>query len=167
MSDGVNYGGKNILSFKYLIGVFIGLFIHLSNIFRIINVSGESIMIFSGNLYLLQLPMDPFSGFFITALIFPIIMFVIIAIIAITIFKAIFSSHDGPTLFKPMSDVIENIATVAATSGTSQKEAVVLDSIPDVCPNCGAHISISDVKWTGPLTAECPYCGYTFKVKVR
>jgi hypothetical protein len=30
--------------------------------------------------------------------------------------------------------------------------------LPSLCPNCGGPISISTVNWTGPNTADCPYC---------
>lgn len=30
--------------------------------------------------------------------------------------------------------------------------------LPSKCPNCGAPISVAAVNWTGPDTADCPYC---------
>ena len=30
--------------------------------------------------------------------------------------------------------------------------------LPSICPNCGAPLSVSTVHWTGPATADCPYC---------
>ena len=33
-----------------------------------------------------------------------------------------------------------------------------IDRLPHVCPNCGGPI-LSTVKWTGPFSASCPYCG--------
>jgi hypothetical protein len=30
--------------------------------------------------------------------------------------------------------------------------------LPSICPNCGAPLSVSTVRWTGPATADCPYC---------
>lgn len=35
--------------------------------------------------------------------------------------------------------------------------------LPAVCPNCGGPIDAAKVKWTGPYTAACPYCGTTIK----
>jgi hypothetical protein len=35
--------------------------------------------------------------------------------------------------------------------------------IPDVCPNCGGPLSVSTVNWTGPATADCPYCKANLK----
>jgi hypothetical protein len=35
--------------------------------------------------------------------------------------------------------------------------------LPDVCPNCGGPLSVSSVHWTGPSTADCPYCKANLK----
>lgn len=35
--------------------------------------------------------------------------------------------------------------------------------IPDLCPNCGGPLSVSTVNWTGPTTADCPYCKANLK----
>ena len=32
------------------------------------------------------------------------------------------------------------------------------DWLPAKCPNCGGPLSVDTVKWTGPNTADCPYC---------
>jgi predicted Zn-ribbon and HTH transcriptional regulator len=34
-----------------------------------------------------------------------------------------------------------------------------LELLPATCPNCGGPIRGKDVKWTGPQSADCPYCG--------
>ena len=31
--------------------------------------------------------------------------------------------------------------------------------LPRACPGCGAPIRGQDVKWTGPQSADCPFCG--------
>jgi hypothetical protein len=35
--------------------------------------------------------------------------------------------------------------------------------LPSICPTCGAPVSISTVHWTGPATADCPYCKANLK----
>ena len=35
--------------------------------------------------------------------------------------------------------------------------------LPSVCPACGAPLSVSTVHWTGPATADCPYCKANIK----
>ncbi len=32
------------------------------------------------------------------------------------------------------------------------------DWLPAKCPNCGGPLSVETVKWTGPSSADCPYC---------
>ena len=32
------------------------------------------------------------------------------------------------------------------------------DWLPAKCPNCGGPLSVDTVKWTGPNSADCPYC---------
>ncbi len=31
--------------------------------------------------------------------------------------------------------------------------------LPSVCPKCGGPIRSHEVQWTGPQSANCPYCG--------
>jgi hypothetical protein len=33
------------------------------------------------------------------------------------------------------------------------------DLLPSNCPKCGAPARGHEVKWTGPQSADCPYCG--------
>jgi hypothetical protein len=35
--------------------------------------------------------------------------------------------------------------------------------LPSICPACGAPLSVSTVHWTGPETADCPYCKANLK----
>ncbi len=34
-----------------------------------------------------------------------------------------------------------------------------LERLPSTCPKCGGPIRGHEVKWTGTLSADCPYCG--------
>jgi hypothetical protein len=34
-----------------------------------------------------------------------------------------------------------------------------LELLPSSCPKCSAPIREGEVKWTGPQSADCPYCG--------
>jgi hypothetical protein len=38
--------------------------------------------------------------------------------------------------------------------------------LPSICPTCGAPLSVSTVHWTGPATADCPYCKANLKKTV-
>lgn len=34
-----------------------------------------------------------------------------------------------------------------------------IDLLPQACPSCNGPIRGHEVKWTGPQSANCPYCG--------
>jgi len=34
-----------------------------------------------------------------------------------------------------------------------------IERLPSTCANCGGPIRGHEVKWTGPFSADCPYCG--------
>ncbi|MHA1965467.1 MAG: hypothetical protein ACXACG_03335 [Candidatus Thorarchaeota archaeon] len=46
--------------------------------------------------------------------------------------------------------------TSGETRGTS---SLVMPRVPQKCSNCDATISAAGIKWTGPSSVECPYCG--------
>ena len=51
-------------------------------------------------------------------------------------------------------------------SRKSQEEQLARERaiwLPSLCPNCGGPISVSTVNWTGPDTADCPYCKANIK----
>ncbi len=41
------------------------------------------------------------------------------------------------------------------------------DLLPSICPRCGAPIRGEQVKWTGPQSADCPYCGINLPMKAE
>lgn len=44
----------------------------------------------------------------------------------------------------------------ATAASTAARNAAL--AVPPNCPTCGAAISAGSVNWTGPTTAQCPYC---------
>ncbi len=49
---------------------------------------------------------------------------------------------------------------------TSQAQEMAIERgewLPSICPACGAPLSVLTVKWTGPATADCPYCKANLK----
>ena len=34
-----------------------------------------------------------------------------------------------------------------------------MELLPSICPKCGGPIRGHEVKWTGPQSADCPFCG--------
>ncbi len=58
----------------------------------------------------------------------------------------------------------EKAVPAEAKEATAARRAVRL---PSECPKCSAPIRSAEVKWTGPTTADCPYCGATLPVVVE
>lgn len=40
-----------------------------------------------------------------------------------------------------------------------------LERLPATCPKCGGPIRGYEVKWTGPQSADCPFCGVNLPMK--
>ena len=40
-----------------------------------------------------------------------------------------------------------------------------LDLLPSTCPHCGGPLHGDQVKWTGPQSANCPYCGLNLPMR--
>jgi len=40
-----------------------------------------------------------------------------------------------------------------------------LERLPNECPKCSAPIRGIEVRWTGPFSADCPYCGANLPLK--
>ena len=44
-------------------------------------------------------------------------------------------------------------------SSPPQESAHPFERLPSTCAKCGGPIRGHEVKWTGPQSADCPYCG--------
>jgi hypothetical protein len=51
---------------------------------------------------------------------------------------------------------------VTPTSSISEHR---LELLPTTCPNCGGPIRGHEVKWTGPQSADCPFCSANLPMK--
>jgi len=58
------------------------------------------------------------------------------------------SSSPSPVAAAPMP-------SSPAPSASEQR----FDLLPSICARCGGPIRGHEVKWTGPRSADCPYCG--------
>jgi hypothetical protein len=61
----------------------------------------------------------------------------------------------GPDKAVPPVDV----TTGPAATLTAPTQEHRLELLPQVCPSCNAPIRGHEVRWTGPQSANCPYCG--------
>jgi hypothetical protein len=62
-------------------------------------------------------------------------------------------------LLAQMAKRDEEKASVAASARSAAM------AVPSNCPTCGAAISANTVTWTGPTTAQCPYCKAAIPLK--
>ena len=51
-----------------------------------------------------------------------------------------------------------------STSVARENSTLVMPRVPQICTNCNGKID-QTVKWTGPTSVECPYCGITLAVE--
>jgi len=42
-----------------------------------------------------------------------------------------------------------------------------LELLPATCPTCGGPLHGKDVRWTGPQSADCPYCGANLPMRAE
>jgi hypothetical protein len=61
--------------------------------------------------------------------------------------------EEAPTSTPP----IMTYPSVSTPSTAMQEHR--LELLPQLCPNCNAPVRGHMLKWTGPQSADCPYCG--------
>lgn len=66
------------------------------------------------------------------------------------------SQPDAPAQTAESAGVAQ--VPVAAASPPAPPEHRI-ELLPQACPNCNGPIRSHEVKWTGPQSANCPYCG--------
>jgi len=72
--------------------------------------------------------------------------------------------HDEPV---PAPPLVTNAAAVVPNPAAAVPVETLkpvepqhrLELLPSECPKCGAPVHGNDVNWTGPQSADCPYCG--------
>ncbi|HTP02563.1 MAG TPA: hypothetical protein VMJ64_14405 [Anaerolineales bacterium] len=70
-------------------------------------------------------------------------------------------------MFAPQAFEAETTAGPVSPVTASPVEPVVpaplpehrAELLPEVCPRCGGPLKGHEVRWTGPQSADCPYCG--------
>ena len=54
---------------------------------------------------------------------------------------------------------VQPIPSADFTSTSPAVQEHRLELLPQICANCNGPIRGNTVKWTGPQSADCPYCG--------
>ncbi len=59
------------------------------------------------------------------------------------------------------------VAQPAAVSTGTSESGHRADLLPSVCPKCNAPVRGDEVKWTGPQSANCAYCGANLPARTQ
>jgi len=82
------------------------------------------------------------------------------------------AAGEHPT-FQPRAAEPQQAESPAAQAGTPAAPAAQAATVPTIpvlppkCATCGGALAMDEVRWVGPLTAKCPYCGTTVPIEWR
>jgi len=79
----------------------------------------------------------------------------ILVLVALSLLVAVVARQVSPGSV-PGGDQAGAPALASPSIPVSEHRAELL---PTNCPRCGAPTRGSEVKWTGPQSADCPFCG--------
>ena len=72
----------------------------------------------------------------------------------------------GILILIALSGVLEAVIQMAVPDAVAPEyREHRTELLPHSCPKCNAPISGDDVRWTGPQSADCPYCGANLPMK--
>ncbi len=58
-------------------------------------------------------------------------------------------------------------APAAAPAAAPAVDGHPYDRLPITCPKCGGPVRGNEVKWTGPNSADCPFCGANLPLRPK
>lgn len=100
----------------------------------------------------------------------------ILVLVAISALYEAFLQRFVPDAFvmkkapEPASPVQANVPSTSPTTPPLAPIAAApehrIDLLPQACPSCNAPIRGHEVRWTGPQSANCPYCGTNLPMRV-
>jgi hypothetical protein len=109
-------------------------------------------------------------GFFQSLSFFELMMLISVLAFLIPLFICIFAVRrsrrtsqrimDSVLVEAPIHVIPDEHQGSVQTHGSRRTTTVRL---PTACPSCGAQVSHESVDWTGPLEAQCGYCGATMR----
>ena len=104
-----------------------------------------------------------FGTFTMMFMIIPIIMVVVVIIIIMKVCRA----GSGVATSIARGFTIEAPSFVIPDQDRGQRRSdgreMTTVRLPEKCPSCGAGLSHEGIDWTGPLEAQCNYCGSTVR----
>ena len=63
-----------------------------------------------------------------------------------------------------ISKQTEDVGTATAESDLTARRT---EALPDTCPKCGSPATLTNAEWTGPLSANCAFCGASLPMHNR
>jgi hypothetical protein len=84
----------------------------------------------------------------------------------------VIAEGDHPTIECPEPEPVqsESPAPESHTQAAPASRGHAVPTIPVLpakCSNCGVALAMDEVRWVGPLTAKCPYCGTNVPIEWR
>ncbi len=76
-----------------------------------------------------------------------------------------FEENPEPPLAPPPAPAPAKPIVIAPASPPPASNGHRADLLPATCPNCGGPARASEVKWIGPQSAACGYCGSALPMK--
>jgi cytoskeletal protein RodZ len=71
-----------------------------------------------------------------------------------------FGAPDEKDSWQPQSaPPVEDSAKTETTAAQSTQPQYPVELLPTNCPKCGGPTRGHEVRWTGPRSADCPFCG--------
>jgi hypothetical protein len=86
----------------------------------------------------------------------------ILVLVAISILAEAILARYAPQAFEKAEQPASSLPSSSALVQSSQvlpESDHPFELLPSECPRCGGPIRGHEVKWTGPRSADCPYCG--------
>ncbi|MFX1576041.1 MAG: hypothetical protein ACFFCF_02600 [Promethearchaeota archaeon] len=97
----------------------------------------------------------------------PFLMITIFIIIMVLVFFVIFSLVCFFSIKSRRNlEHISKESVYDVTQLPRQTRRILREQLPPTCPNCGGKLRYGSVKWVGPHTAECPYCGQSVPLEL-
>ena len=93
-------------------------------------------------------------------IIFAIVFVFIVIMIIFTTYRACRASQNRRL------DQIAATSTYDVTRLPQPTRKIMREVLPRECDECGAPLKYSQVKWTGPRRAECPFCGHAVELEL-
>ncbi len=71
----------------------------------------------------------------------------------------------SPKIAKKRKRKAKSHSVNPSTSVARESSTLIMPRVPQKCTNCNGILDQKTVKWTGPTSFECPYCGVRLSIE--